>query len=98
VFSGHSLEVWRGGIGPRQQIIEAGVEVAGNDAAQHVGKISLRIHPAQFAGFDQRGDDRPVLAPAIRSGFMMLFHFLASAIEIEAERGSDGAQAPFPLT
>jgi hypothetical protein len=53
VFSGHSLEVWRGGIGPRQQIIDAGVEMAGDDAAQHVREISLRIHPAQFAGLDQ---------------------------------------------
>jgi hypothetical protein len=98
MFSGHGLEVRRGGIGPRQQIIDLGVEVAGGDAAEHVREISLRIHTTQFAGLDQRGDDRPVFAAAIRSGFMMLFHFLASAIGIEAERGSDGAQAPFPLT
>lgn len=31
--SGHGLEVWRGGIGPRQQIIDAGVEMARDDAA-----------------------------------------------------------------
>jgi putative transposase len=53
VFSGHGLEVWRGGIGPRQQIIDLGVEMAGGDAAQHVREIGLRIHPAQFAGLDQ---------------------------------------------
>ena len=53
MFSGHGLEVWRGGIGPWQQIIDAGVEMAGDDSAQDVGEISLRIHPAQFAGLDQ---------------------------------------------
>ncbi len=37
--SGHGLEVWRGGIGPRQQIIDLGVEMAGDDAAQDVGEI-----------------------------------------------------------
>jgi hypothetical protein len=97
MFSGHGLEVRRGGIGPRQQIIDLGVEMAGGDAAEHVREISLRIHPAQFAGLDQRGNDRPMLAAALRSGFMMLFHFLVSVIGIEAGRGSDGAQAPFPL-
>ncbi len=53
MFSGHGLEVRRGGVGPLQQIIEAGVEMAGGDAVQHIREIRLRIHPAQFAGFDQ---------------------------------------------
>jgi hypothetical protein len=53
MFSGHGLEVWRGGISPRQQIIDAGVEMAGGDAVQHVSEIGLRIHLAQFACLDQ---------------------------------------------
>jgi hypothetical protein len=53
VFSGHGLEVWRGGVGPRQQIIDAGVEMAGDDAVQHISEIGLRIHLAQFARLDQ---------------------------------------------
>jgi hypothetical protein len=27
--------------------------MAGGDAVQHIREIRLRIHPAQFAGFDQ---------------------------------------------
>jgi hypothetical protein len=53
LFSGRGLEVQRGGIGPRQQVIDLGVKMAGDAAGQHVCEIGLRIHSAQFAGLDQ---------------------------------------------
>jgi hypothetical protein len=65
---------------------------------QNVSQPGPRVDLIQLASLDQRVQRRCPMATHIRSGFMMLFHFLASAIEIEAERGSDGAQAPFPLT
>lgn len=41
MFLGDGLEVRRGGIGPRQQIIDAGVEMASGDAVEHVSRANL---------------------------------------------------------
>jgi hypothetical protein len=67
-------------------------------SCQDVSQPGAWVDIIQLAGLDQRVQRGRPMAAHIRSGFMMLFHFLASAIGIEAERGSDGAQAPFPLT
>ena len=39
-----------------------------DDAGDDVGEVTERIDTKQLAGFDQRGDDRPVLSAAIRAG------------------------------
>jgi hypothetical protein len=67
-------------------------------SCQHISQPGARVDLIELAGLNQRVQRRGPMPTHIRSGFMMLFHFLASAIGIEAERGSDGAQAPFPLT
>ena len=35
-----------------------------DDPGEHVAQVGLRIDPVHLAGFDERGDDRPMLAAA----------------------------------
>ncbi len=42
--------------------------MAVGDLGEHVGEVRVRIDAAELAGFDQRRDDRPVLAAAVRAG------------------------------
>jgi hypothetical protein len=56
------------GIGPRKNIVDLAVGIAVDDLGQDVGQVELRIDAAEFAGLDQRGDDRPISAsPSPRS-------------------------------
>jgi hypothetical protein len=68
VFSGHGLERGRCGIGPRQQVVDLTIEMAVDDPGDDVGEIGLRLDSAELAGFDERGDDGPVLAAAVGAG------------------------------
>jgi hypothetical protein len=65
VFSGHGFEGLRGGVGPRQQLIEAALWVTVHDAGDDVGEIAVGLNTIELAGLDQRGDHRPVLRTAI---------------------------------
>ena len=47
--------------GPRQKLVEFRVEVAVDDLCDDAGEIGVRFDLAQFAGFDQGSDDRPML-------------------------------------
>ena len=38
-----------------------------DDPGECVSEIGLRINPAEFAGLDERGDDRPVFTATIRT-------------------------------
>ena len=38
-----------------------------DDPGEHVAQVRLRIDPVHLAGFDERGDDRPMLAAAVRA-------------------------------
>jgi hypothetical protein len=58
--------------------------MAVDDAGDDIGEVGLRIDAAEFAGLDQRGDDRPVLGAAVGPGEERIF-----AIE------GDGADRPF---
>ena len=42
--------------------------MAVDDFGDHVGEIGVWIDAIKFAGFDQRSDDRPMLAAAVRAG------------------------------
>ena len=42
--------------------------MAVDDPGEDVGEIGVRLDPVELAGFDERGDDRPVLAAAIGAG------------------------------
>ena len=42
--------------------------MAVDDLADHVGKVCLRLDAVEFAGFNQRCDDRPMLAATIGTG------------------------------
>src|SRR5262245_25602903 len=44
-----------------------------DDPGEHVAQVSLRIDPVHLAGFDERGDDRPMLAAAVGAGEEMIF-------------------------
>src|ERR1700704_2263709 len=47
--------------------------MSGDDLCQHIAQISLRIDAVHFASFDERGNDRPVLAAAVGTGEEMVF-------------------------
>ncbi len=68
MFSGHGLELGRGGIGPRQELVEAAVGVAVDDAGDDVGQVSVRLDANQFTGLDERGDGGPMFGTAVRAG------------------------------
>jgi hypothetical protein len=42
--------------------------MAVDDFGDHVSHVGLRIDAIEFAGFDERRDDRPVLAAAVGAG------------------------------
>jgi hypothetical protein len=44
-----------------------------DDPGQHIAHISLRIDAVHLASFDERGDDRPMLAAAVGAGVEMVF-------------------------
>ena len=44
-----------------------------DDPGEHVAQVSLRIDPVHLAGFDERGDDRPMLAATVGAGEEMIF-------------------------
>jgi hypothetical protein len=58
--------------------------MAVNDPGDDVGEVLLRIDGVEFAGLDQRGDDRPVLGAAVGTSEERIL-----AIE------GDGADRPF---
>ena len=68
MFSGHGPEFWRFGIGPRQEIIEAALGMAADDAGDDVGEVAVRLNVEELASFDQLSDHRPVLRTAIGAG------------------------------
>ena len=47
--------------------------MARDDPGEHVAQVGLRIDPIHLAGFDERGDDRPMLAAAVGAGEEMIF-------------------------
>ena len=54
-----------------------------DDPSDGVGQVTVRFDGEQLAGFDQRGDDRPVLGAAVGTGEQ-------GVLAIEGER-ADGA-------
>ena len=71
MFSGHVSEVGRCGIGPRQQVVDLAVGMVIDDLGDDVGEVGRWIDGVELTGFDQRGDDSPVLAAAVRTGAIM---------------------------
>ena len=83
LFLGHCLEVGDRGVGAGQEFVDVAVGMAVDDPGDDVGEVGLRIDGVEFAGFDQRGDDRPVLATAVGAGEERI-------LTIEGD-GADGA-------
>jgi hypothetical protein len=67
-LSGHVSERFGLRVGPRQEIVDLAVEMAVDDLGERVGEIGLRIDAAKLAGFDKRGDDRPVFSAGVGTG------------------------------
>jgi hypothetical protein len=65
MFSGHVFESWGFYVGPGQEIVDLIVWMAVDDPGDDVGEISVGFDTAEFAGFDQRRDGRPMIAAAI---------------------------------
>src|SRR6476620_159734 len=64
MFSGRSL-VCRRHVGERQQFVDAIHRMTCDDLCEHVAQIGLRIDAVHFASFDERGNDRPMLAATV---------------------------------
>ena len=45
--------------------------MAVDDLGEDVGEVGVRVDAAELTGLDQRRDDRPVLAAAVRRDVMM---------------------------
>jgi hypothetical protein len=58
----------RGGIGPGQEFVDAAVRMAVDDFADQISEIGVRIDAVEFAGLDQRSNDRPMFAAAVGAG------------------------------
>ena len=46
-------------IGPRQEFVDAAIRMAVEDLADHIDQVGVRIDAVEFAGLDQRSNDRP---------------------------------------
>jgi hypothetical protein len=62
---GRSIERLRFHVGPWQEIVDLAIEMAVDDLGERVGEIDVRIDAVELAGFNQRGDDRPVFSAAV---------------------------------
>src|SRR5438132_14434495 len=67
MFSGRSLVGGRQ-VSERQQLVDALDRMACDNLGEYVAQIGLRIDAVHLAGFDERGDDRPVVTTAIGAG------------------------------
>src|SRR5882762_9645914 len=68
MFSGHGLEIGRGGISPGQKLVESAVGVAVDDAGDDVGQVGVRLEANQLAGLDERSDHGPMFGTAVGAG------------------------------
>src|SRR5665213_2050046 len=71
--SGHGLEIWRGGIGPWQEIVDLAVGMVVDDPGDDVGEVGLGLDAAELAGLDERGDDGPVFTTGVGAGEESIF-------------------------
>jgi hypothetical protein len=51
----------------RQELVDTAIGMAVCDAGDHVGQIGLLIDAVEFASLDERSDDGPMLAAAVRT-------------------------------
>jgi hypothetical protein len=56
-----------GGPVPREEFVETIDGVSFDEAGEDVGEVSFGVDAVEFAGLDERGQDRPMLAAAIRA-------------------------------
>ena len=55
-------------VSPGHEVVDAALGMAGDEALEDVGEVGVGIDAVQFAGFDQRGDDGPVLGALVGAG------------------------------
>ena len=58
--------------GPRQQFIETVDGMPVDHAREHIAQVSVGFDAVEFAGFDQRTDDRPPVTATVASGKEMV--------------------------
>ena len=56
---------------PRQEVVDFGLRMAGDDALEDGAEIDMRIDAAQLGGFDERGDDAPIPAALVMTGILV---------------------------
>jgi hypothetical protein len=97
--SGHVPEgLVLGSVGPWQEVVDLAVEMALDDFGERVGEIGLRIDAGEFAGFNQRGKDRPVFSAAVRRDVMMPGIWAARlSSPIRSIRYSESAPSSSPI-
>src|SRR4051795_162571 len=87
LFLGRGLEGGCGRIGPGQELVEAALGMAGDDAADHVGQVGSRLDADQLAGLNQRRNHRPVRGPTVRFLSIMRLLVRLCAIRRHAAAG-----------
>ena len=56
---------------PREQVIELADWVISDEPSEGIGEKCLRIDTVEFAGFDERSEDGPMLAAPVRRDLIM---------------------------
>jgi hypothetical protein len=56
---------------PWQQTLETVDGVTIDHPREHIGEVSVGFDAVEFAGFDQRTDDRPTVAAAVGRGLIV---------------------------
>jgi hypothetical protein len=88
-FSGHRLDVGGGGISPGQELVEAAVGVAVDNAGDDVGQVGVRLDANQLAGLDERGDHGPMFGPAVGAGEQGILSLMSwSLVRSQGSRSS----------
>ena len=54
--------------GRGKELVDAAIRMAVDDLADHIDQVGVRIDAVEFAGLDQRSNDRPVFAAAVGTG------------------------------
>ena len=53
---------------PWRELAEAALEMAVDQAGEHVGQVGVRVDTVRLAALDQRGHDGPVLGAFVGAG------------------------------
>lgn len=75
-----------------QQFIDAAVGTAADDPGCDVGEIGVRLDAVELGGFDERGDDGPMLRAAVGAGEAP-FSIVTGDVDLDRRRANGDCAA-----